>query len=119
MTVIKLFLFPLASLPEHPQILLSREQSRQVKKGKIHQQLYEISVCLINFVLFFPVYYKIRDLVKFVTEKEKPWLEHVTFRNFMSKTSGRSSGDYPPAPAEEIVILLLQATNLVTKREGA
>ena len=43
------------------------------------------------------------------------WNDSSAFKDFMSKTSGRSYGKYPPAPGEEIVALLLRATNLVTE----
>lgn len=54
-----------------------------------------------------------------VREKLKAFWNDAAFANFMNKTSGRLLGRYPPAPAEEIVTLLLRATNLVTDTSGA
>ncbi len=39
----------------------------------------------------------------------------ASFQIFMRKTSGHSYGNYPPAPNEEIVSLLLRAINLVAE----
>lgn len=46
------------------------------------------------------------------------WNDLPAFKEFMGKTSGRSYGKYPPAPGEEVVSLLLRATNLVTEISG-
>lgn len=51
-------------------------------------------------------------------EKLVEFWKNASFQNFMRKTSGRSYGNYPSAPGEEIVLLLLQAINLVTETSG-
>ncbi len=47
-------------------------------------------------------------------ESLDPFWKDRDFKNFMSKTSGHAHGNYPSAPREEIVSLLLQAIDLVT-----
>lgn len=52
-------------------------------------------------------------------EKLKLFWDDSAFQDFMSRTSGRSFEKYPPAPGEEVVVLLLRATNLVTNVQGS